>query len=223
MLRTRLAERSSREAVLTAPGVLDFVTSCELVDLKADAHSELADATEEILERVIGAVIDFDDEAQALVEANGPLRSGVVQEMLLECVARTGRFEQSLPGQRMPSVFRDWLFPGVPRHAVAQELDRSGTPLDPMTVEVSLWRCENGMGGQDGARVAAAIGLFESYSGTHIPGQLAQAVFHNSPNGLARNYGPLRVGTPANSGATCFTVLFSRNCGLLDLAICPSW
>ncbi|WP_218713778.1 hypothetical protein [Arthrobacter sp. BF1] len=180
-LRTRLAERSSREAVLTAPSVLDFVASCELVDLKADAHSELADATEEILERVVGAVIDFDDEAQALVEANGPLRCAVVREKLLECVARTGRFEQSPAGQRMPSVFREWLFPSVPRHAVAQELDRQTKTLDPMTVEVALWRCENGMGGQDGARVAAAIGLFGSYAGTQIPGQLAHAIFHNSP------------------------------------------
>ncbi len=179
-LRTRLAEQSSRQSVLTAPGVLDFVASCQLIDLSAGADAELADATEEIIERVIGAVIDFDDEAQALAEMNGPLRSGDVARRFLDGVARTGRFEQSLPGNRMPAVFRDWLFPGVPQAVVPQELSRNGMKLDPMIVEVALWRCVNGQGAVDKARVVAAVGLMETFSGTQEPELLPQLLFNQA-------------------------------------------
>lgn len=179
-LRTRLAEDSSRQSVLTAPGVLDFVASCQLVDFTAADDSELDDATDEIIERVIGAVIDFDDEAQVLAEMNGPLHSNVVGRKFLDSVARTGRFEQSLPGNRMPAIFRDWLFPSLPQSAFAQELSRNTIKLDPMVVEAALWLSLMGQGVLEKARVVATIGLMETFSASQEGDLLSRILFNQA-------------------------------------------
>lgn len=179
-LRTRLAERSSRDTVLAGPGVLDFVAVTSLVDLAGGDDAEVAEATAEILERVVCAVIDFDDEAMAMADSTGPLKSDVLHAKVMEVVARSGRFEQSEPGRRMPPAFREWLFPGAGPRIIANELGVGARELNPLVVELALWRCQNGHGTVGGARVAAAIGVLEFYQGGAFPTDLAPAVLHDA-------------------------------------------
>ncbi|MDO5752292.1 hypothetical protein [Arthrobacter sp.] len=180
-LRTRLAEHSSREAVLAGLKVLDFIAATSLVDLEAGSDAELADARDEILERVVSAVIDFDDEGKALVDHTGALKSGVLHAKVMDVVARSNRFEESAPGHRMPPAFRDWLFPAAAPRTIANELDAGAVKLDPMVVELALWQCKNGQGTADRARVAAAIGVLEFHKGTGFPAELVTAVLHAGP------------------------------------------
>lgn len=172
---TELSRNFSSMSALISAGaamrLLDFLCRAGLLGCQGQSNLDrhIDEATKDIVERVVTASVDDDEDCSVLVAEIGELSHELLARIVLEAVERTDRFNTANLGDRVPAPFRAWLLRYIPTSDFEAFLLGSAREVPTVLGEAAIWRIQSGAGQLGKARTVAALSLLQGGDGRPRP------------------------------------------------------